>query len=62
LRAKSPPTAAQGRLQGYQLESKFVGGSKPPSSQAARFSGAAMNFTKADARFGAALSVVAAAP
>jgi hypothetical protein len=47
---------------GYQLEFKFGGGSKPASFQTERFSGAAINFTKADAAFCAALSVVAAAP
>ena len=43
-------------LSGNQLEFKFVGGSKPPSFQTKRFSGAAINFTNADAAFGAALS------
>jgi phosphoglycerate dehydrogenase-like enzyme len=47
---------------GYQLELKFVGGSNPPSFQTGRFSGAAINFTKAEAASGAALSMVAAAP
>jgi len=44
------------------LEFKFAGGSKPASFQTERFSEAAINFTKADAAFCAALSVVAAAP
>jgi hypothetical protein len=47
---------------GYQSAFKFVGGSKPDSFQTGRFSEAAINFTKADAAFGAVLSVVAAAP
>jgi hypothetical protein len=51
-----------GSLSGDQLEFRFVGGSKPPFVQTRRFSAAAINFTKADAAFGAALSVVAAAP
>jgi hypothetical protein len=37
------------------LEFKFAGGSKPASFQTERFSGAAINFTKADAAFCAAL-------
>jgi hypothetical protein len=49
-------------LPGYQLEFEFAGGSKPASFQTERFSKAAINFTKAHAVFGAALSVVAAAP
>ena len=56
-------TAAVSAIQsGYQLEFKFAGGSKPASFQTERFSGAAINFTKADAAFCAALPVVAAAP
>jgi hypothetical protein len=45
-------------LSGDQLEFKFVGGSKPASFQTERFSGAAINFTKADAAFCVALSVL----
>jgi hypothetical protein len=48
--------------QGYQLEFKLAGGSKPASFQTERFSGAPINFTKADAAFGDALLVVTAAP
>jgi len=51
-------TAAVSAIQsGYQLEFKFAGGSKPASFQTERFSGAAINFTKADAAFCAALPV-----
>jgi len=49
-------------LSGYKLEFKCAVGAKPASFQTERFSEAAINFTKADAAFGAALSGVAAAP
>lgn len=63
VRKLSNGPSTEARIQfGYQSEFELAGGSKPASFQTERFSGAAINFTKADAAFCAALSVVVAAP